>query len=99
MIVRSADLDAVSTYKLAAGLVIYPLWMGGLCVASIALLPGAWKLAGVAVSIASPFAALAWMDAWDARRRPVSAAALSRCSELRAAAMAAITDARATVGA
>lgn len=99
MIARSKDLDAVSTYKLAAGLVIYPVWMGGLVTASLALLPSGWKLPGALLSIVSPFAALAWMDAWDARRRPVSAADLTRAAELRAAAMYAIADARAGLAA
>lgn len=95
MIARRADHDAVSTYKLAAGLVVYPIWMGGLVAASIAMLPSGWKLPGVIVSIASPFAALAWMDAWDARRRPVSEEELTHVAELRAAAMYEIADARA----
>jgi 1-acyl-sn-glycerol-3-phosphate acyltransferase len=95
-VARTADLDAVSTYKVAAGLLVYPIWMGGLITASIALLPPGWKLPGVAVSILSPFAALAFLDAWDARRRPVSAADLERIVELRAAAMWEIEDARTT---
>jgi 1-acyl-sn-glycerol-3-phosphate acyltransferase len=96
-VARSADLDAVSTYKLAAGLLVYPLWMGGLVAGSLAFLPSGWKLPGVLVSVLSPFAALAWLDAWDARQRPVSPADLTHAAELRAAAMYEIADARATV--
>ncbi len=98
MVARKADQDAVSTYKLAAGLLVYPVWMGGLVAASIAMLPSGWKLPGVIVSIASPFAALAWLDAWDARRRPISDAELTHVTELRAAAMYEIADARQKAG-
>ncbi len=97
MVARSADQDAVSTYKLAAGLAVYPVWMGGLVAASFAFLPPGLKLAGAALAIASPFAALAWLDAWDARGRAVSEDELRHAAELRASAMYEIEDARATI--
>lgn len=60
------DPDTSSTYKLGVGLVVYPLW------AAIAIGVAFWRLPNVeyallatAVLIASPFAALAWLDRWD----------------------------------
>lgn len=97
-IARRADQDAVSTYKLAAALVVYPVWMGGLVAASLALLPPGLKLAGAAVAITSPFAALVWLDALDDRAPSVDADELRRAADLRADAMAAIADARAATG-
>ena len=97
-IARSADPDAVSTYKLASALVIYPVWMGGLVAVSLALLPPGTKLLGAAIAIASPFAALAWLDALDDRAPSVAADDLRRAADLRAAALAAIEAARAAAG-
>ncbi|MGZ3455329.1 MAG: hypothetical protein ACXVEF_37340, partial [Polyangiales bacterium] len=54
--------DVVSTYKLGIGLVVYPLWMGGLVTGAMLLLPPPISLAGAAIAIASPFATLAWLD-------------------------------------
>jgi hypothetical protein len=62
----------MSTYKLATGLVVFPLWAGALVGASFVLLPPPWSLVGAGLAVASPFAALAWLDELDrprARRR------------------------------
>jgi hypothetical protein len=98
---RSADQDAASTYKLAAGLVVYPIWMAGLVGASIAFVPPPWKIPAVAVAVLSPFAALAWLDAWKDRagHRSITDGDRARLAQLRAGAMAAIADARASVSA
>jgi glycerol-3-phosphate O-acyltransferase/dihydroxyacetone phosphate acyltransferase len=99
LVARSADQDAASTYKLAAGLVVYPLWMAGLVGASLAFVPSPWKLPAVAVAVLSPFAALAWLDAWtdQANHRAISDDERARLAELRAGATLAIATARASV--
>lgn len=91
---RRADADAVSTFKLGAALVVYPLWMGGLVAGALVLLPPPLSFAAAAVAIASPFAALRWLDAWYQRRGRATADELARCAALRAAARATIDDAR-----
>ena len=66
------DRDVVSTYKLAAGLVVFPLWAATLVSASFVWVPWPFSLGAAAVAVASPFAALAWLDYLDkprARRR------------------------------
>jgi hypothetical protein len=73
--------------------------MGGLVGASLAFLPSGWKIPGAIVSIASPFAALAWLDAWKTRARAVTEDEMHHLAELRAGAMYAIADARATLDA
>jgi glycerol-3-phosphate O-acyltransferase / dihydroxyacetone phosphate acyltransferase len=99
LVAQSKPRDDASTYKLAAGLLVYPVWMGGLVGASLAFLPSGWKLPGAVVSIVSPFAALAWLDAWKQRARAVTEGEMTHLAELRAAAMYAIADARATLAA
>lgn len=99
LVARSADRDAASTYKLAAGLLVYPLWMGGLVGASIAFVPSPWKIPAVVLAIASPFAALAWLDAWKARPRYASPEQLDELEDLRATAIEAIAAARAELDA
>jgi glycerol-3-phosphate O-acyltransferase / dihydroxyacetone phosphate acyltransferase len=93
-IARSSDPDAVSTIKLGAALVVYPLWAAGLVAGSLVLLPPPLSLAAAAVAVASPFAALRWLDAWYLRTRDASPDELARLAELRRAACAAIDEAR-----
>jgi hypothetical protein len=93
----NAERDDASTYKLAAGLLVYPVWMGGLVGASLAFLPAGWKVPGAVLSIVSPFAALAWLDAWKSRARAVTEDEMTHLAELRAGAMYAIADARSTL--
>lgn len=57
-----ATADAVSTYKLGAALVVYPLWIVGLTIAALLLLPGGLALASIAALIITPFALLPWFD-------------------------------------
>jgi 1-acyl-sn-glycerol-3-phosphate acyltransferase len=94
-VARRTDADAVSTIKLGAALVVYPVWMGGLVVASLVLLPPplSWIAAGVA--IASPFAALRWLDAYWERtpHRDATSDELAGLARLRIAARTAIADA------
>jgi hypothetical protein len=99
LVAQSKSRDDASTYKLAAGLLVYPVWMGSLVGASLAFLPSGWKIPGAIVSIVSPFAAHAWLDAWKTRARAVTEEEMHHLGELRAGAMYAIADARATLDA
>jgi uncharacterized membrane-anchored protein len=92
---RKQDADAISTFKLGAALIVYPVWMGGLVVGALLLLPPPLSLAAAAVAIASPFAALRWLDAWYQRGGRVTAEERERLVELRRAARVAIDEARA----
>jgi 1-acyl-sn-glycerol-3-phosphate acyltransferase len=91
---RRFDPDAVSTIKLGAALVVYPVWCAGLVAASLWLLPAPWSVLGAAVAIASPFAALTWLDRWYQRTAEATPDDLARLAKLRAAASAAIDEAR-----
>jgi len=93
-VARSSDPDAVSTIKLGTALVVYPLWAAGLIAASLAVLPPPLSLLAAGVAIASPFAALRWLDAWYVRTRAPTPEEVGQLSRLRAAACAAIDEAR-----
>src|SRR5262249_3818799 len=56
------DLDEVSTYKLGAGLIVYPTWVAGLAVAAFVWLSSPLAWISLAILLVSPFAALAWLD-------------------------------------
>jgi glycerol-3-phosphate O-acyltransferase / dihydroxyacetone phosphate acyltransferase len=95
-IARTQDPDAVSTFKLGSSLIVYPIWMGGLVIGSLVLLPPPLSLAAAAIAIASPFAALRWLDAWSQRAgRTATADELAQLARLRIAARTAIDEARA----
>ncbi len=93
---RTRDADAVSTIKLGVALVVYPVWMAGLVGASLTLLPPPVSYIAAAVAVASPFAALRWLDAWW-ERTPVAPTGgeLAALARLRIAARTAIDAARA----
>jgi glycerol-3-phosphate O-acyltransferase/dihydroxyacetone phosphate acyltransferase len=93
-IARSSDPDAVSTIKLGSALVVYPVWAAGLVAGALVLLPPPLSLVAVAIVIASPFAALGWLDAWYQRTQEPTAEELDHLKGLRRAACAAIDDAR-----
>jgi hypothetical protein len=93
-VARGKDEDAVSTIKLGAALVVYPVWMGVLVGGSLALLPPPLSLIAAAVAIASPFAALRWLDAWYMRGRIATPDDIARLARLRIAARTAIDEAR-----
>ena len=93
-VARGKDEDAVSTIKLGAALVVYPLWMGGLVAGSLVLLPPPLSLVAAAVAIASPFAALRWLDASYLRGKDATSDDLARLARLRIAARTAIDEAR-----
>ncbi|MBA3539799.1 MAG: hypothetical protein H0T79_09235, partial [Deltaproteobacteria bacterium] len=94
-VARNSDHDAVSTIKLGAALVVYPVWMAGLIGAAFAFLPPPLSLAAAAIAITSPFAALRWLDVWYQRTHDVAPEERVRLGELRAAARVAIDEARA----
>ena len=97
MIARRFDPDAVSTIKLGTALLVYPLWMGGLVALSFTVLPPPWSFGAAAIAIASPFAALRWLDAyWNrAPAHETTPEALANLARLRISARTAIDDARA----
>jgi 1-acyl-sn-glycerol-3-phosphate acyltransferase len=94
-VARKTDADAVSTIKLGAALVVYPVWAAGLVTASFVMLPPPLSLVAAFVAIASPFAALKWLDGYWQRRPHVSSDELAGLARLRIAARTAIDDARA----
>jgi 1-acyl-sn-glycerol-3-phosphate acyltransferase len=62
----NGDPDTASTYKLGVGLVVYPVWAALAIGAAFWRLPSVEQaLAATALLLASPFAALAWLDRWD----------------------------------
>ncbi len=93
-VARGKDEDSVSTIKLGTALLVYPLWMGGLVAGSLVLLPPPLSFAAAAVAIASPFAALRWLDAWYTRGKDATPDDLARVARLRIAARTAIDEAR-----
>ncbi len=87
------EQDVVSTYKLGLGIAAYAVWMGALLTAALVWAP--WL---AVVVIASPIAALIWLD----RSELLTARVLARRNEAalrtaRAAAVEAIARARALV--
>lgn len=97
---REEERDIVSTKKLATGLVVFPVWAGALVAGSFVLLPPPLSLGAAAVAVASPFAALHWLDHLAQRRGrragPVDVASLRA---RRAGVMALLAKARAAVDA
>ena len=77
------ERDVVSTYKLATGLVAMPLWAAGLVTTAFLAWPWPWAIAAAVVAVASPFAALTWLD-WLERPRANRGASSEGVTELRA---------------
>jgi glycerol-3-phosphate O-acyltransferase/dihydroxyacetone phosphate acyltransferase len=61
--------NVISTYKIATGLVVFPLWGIGLSAAAITLAPWPWGFLVAAGALASAPAALAWVDWLERPRR------------------------------
>jgi len=93
-VARKYDPDAVSTIKLGAALLVYPIWMSGLIAGSMVLLPPPLSFVGAAVAIASPFAALRWLDKWYQHRPEPTPDELAQLARMRIAARTAIDEAR-----
>ncbi len=94
MIARSQDPDAVSTFKLGSALLVYPLWAAGLVTGSLVLLPPPLSVVAAAVAIASPFAALSWLDRWYEHSSEPTPDELAQLARMRIAARTAIDEAR-----
>lgn len=99
------ELDVVSTYKLAIGIVVFPLWAALLVAVGARVAPHGWPAwATVAGVLFSPFAALPWVDRLDDHRgrrllrtaSPAGVRDLARLRLLRKRALDAIEAARAT---
>lgn len=57
--------DVASTYKLGVGLVAFPVWAMALLALAFALLPAPLAAVAALAVLASPFAALPWVDRLD----------------------------------
>ena len=71
--IAKGDVDVVSTYKLGLGLAAFPIWLVLLLALSFLLLPAPYSFAAMGLSVASPLAALPWLDRIDRsrlKRRP-----------------------------
>lgn len=62
------EVDVVSTYKLAIGLVAFPLWLAGLIALAMTVAPASMRALLAVLVVVSPFSALAWLDRIDDRR-------------------------------
>jgi len=92
------ERDVVSTYKLAIGLAVYPLWMLGLSLYVLFALRAPQSLAALLVIVLSPLAALLWLDRSELLSARFSASRnLGALRDARAHALAAINQARAYV--
>lgn len=96
MVAKRYDADAVSTIKLGTALVVYPLWAAGLVTLSFVILPPPFNLGAAVIAVASPFAALTWLDAYWGRvpSHEATPSALSNLAKLRLVTRQAIDEAR-----
>jgi hypothetical protein len=84
--VKKSEADEISTYKLGAGLLVYPLWIALWITLALVFLPGWLAAASVGAVLLSPFAALAWLDRTPALKRSLRLRARAlRLAELRQA--------------
>ena len=84
--VGKSEADEISTYKLGAGLLVYPIWVAVWITVATVLLPGWLAAVSAGIVVLSPFAALAWLDRTPALRRSLRLRARAlRLAELREA--------------
>lgn len=99
---RIKSADEISTIKLGAGMVIYPLWAVLLVVASLLFAPRPWDFALAILAVVVPFAAVLWRDATPELRRSLRAlfrgGGLEQARVLRAVAMTRIKEAQSKLG-
>ena len=99
---RVTSRDEISTIKLAAGLVLYPVWAAGLIAVSFWLAPRPWDYLAAALALLSPAGAVAWRDAAPGLQRSLRALLrardIDRARDTRAAAMALIGETRSRLG-
>lgn len=95
--------DMLSTYKLGVGLLVHTLWAAALVVIAFVALPPRPALVALVVVLASPFAALAWLDRTpelkQSLRFQARAHRLAELTRARAELMAQIEAVRAKLGA
>jgi hypothetical protein len=83
------ELDVVSTYKLAIGLIVFPLWTALLLFFGVRIAPNTLgAILHVFLILVSPFAALLWLDRLDDHRgarwlRTASSAGVRDLARLR----------------
>jgi hypothetical protein len=91
--------DVVSTAKLATGFLAHPVWAAVLIGVAFWRLPTWMAAIATVVVLIAPFAALAWLDAWESRVPGLTKVAtpeiVARLAQLRADALVAIEKARA----
>jgi 1-acyl-sn-glycerol-3-phosphate acyltransferase len=99
---RAREADMISTVKLGAGLAVFPLWSIALVAGTFLLFPPEVAAVVAAFVLASPFAALAWLDVTPRLRRRLRLAGrgarLAALREARARAMTLVGGARARLG-
>ena len=99
---RVKSHDEISTIKLGAGLVLYPLWATVLIALSLSLAPYPWNVAAVALTLLSPTGAIAWLDATPGLTRSLRSLFRRRHLEdarkARAAAMTLIKETQSKLG-
>lgn len=99
---RVKSADEMSTIKLGAGLVLYPLWGAVLIATALLFAPPPRSFALAAFALLSPFAAVQWRDAtpeirrW--RRALFRGVRIGEARSARAAAMERIVAAQARLG-
>ncbi len=98
----ASELDEVSTYKLGAGLIVYPAWVLALAALAFVFLSRQIAWLSLAVLLVSPFAALVWLDLTprlrEALRVVTGRARLGELKEARAEAMRRIRETREKLG-
>jgi hypothetical protein len=62
---RTRDADVISTFKLATGIVVFPLWAAIAVALAIVLLPSPLGALGAVLVFATPLPALWWLDALE----------------------------------
>ncbi len=99
---RAREADMISTVKLGTGLAVFPLWSVGLVVGTFALVPAEVAAVVAVLVLASPFAALAWLDVSPRLRRRLRLASrgarVAALREARGRAMVLVGGARARLG-
>jgi 1-acyl-sn-glycerol-3-phosphate acyltransferase len=86
------DPDEISTYKLAAGLVVYPIWLAGLTTAAFWVASPLTAALATAVFVLAPFVALGWRDLSRPLRRGFRKATRARRLEALRAARAEVME-------
>lgn len=99
---RAREPDMVSTFKLGAGLAVFPLWSALLVAATFLLFPPQVAAVVSLAVLVSPFVALAWLDVTPRLRRRLrlagNKASMDALREARRRVMVQVAGARARLG-